>query len=558
MRYEHATPAFSYLCIFLKSNMLNVSNVSLRFGKRVLFEDVNLKFGKGNCYGIIGANGAGKTTFLKILSGEIESNTGSVDMEPGKRMAILNQNHFEFDDIPVLQTVLQGHSVLWTIMEEKDAIYAKPDFNDEDGMRASELEGEFAELDGWNAESDAASLLSNLGIEESLHEKPLKELSGNHKVRVLLAQCLFGNPDVLLMDEPTNDLDVETIRWLEDFLANFENTVLVVSHDRHFIDNVCTHVCDIDYSRIKIFTGNYSFWYQSSQLALRQRNDQNKKSEEKKKELQAFIARFSANVAKSKQATARKKMIDKLDVEEIEPSTRKYPGIVFKQEREVGDQVLTIDKLKLEQDGVVHFQDISFTVNKGDKIAFISRSTMALNQFFKILWGDIEPSSGEVNWGVTINMGFLPNDNSSYFKEKINLVDWLRQYSEEKDETFIRGFLGRMLFSGEETQKMCNVLSGGEKVRCMLSKIMMENPNVILFDEPTNHLDLESIQALNIGLADFAGNIMMHSHDQEVINTIANRVIEITPNGMIDKYMTYEEYAEDKAVQERREDLYKK
>jgi len=558
LRYEHATPAFSYLCIFLKSNMLNVSNVSLRFGKRVLFEDVNLKFGKGNCYGIIGANGAGKTTFLKILSGEIESNTGSVDMEPGKRMAILNQNHFEFDDIPVLQTVLQGHSVLWTIMEEKDAIYAKPDFNDEDGMRASELEGEFAELDGWNAESDAASLLSNLGIEESLHEKPLKELSGNHKVRVLLAQCLFGNPDVLLMDEPTNDLDVETIRWLEDFLANFENTVLVVSHDRHFIDNVCTHVCDIDFSRIKIFTGNYSFWYQSSQLALRQRNDQNKKSEEKKKELQAFIARFSANVAKSKQATARKKMIDKLDVEEIEPSTRKYPGIVFKQEREVGDQVLTIDKLKLEQDGVVHFQDISFTVNKGDKIAFISRSTMALNQFFKILWGDIEPSSGEVNWGVTINMGFLPNDNSSYFKEKINLVDWLRQYSEEKDETFIRGFLGRMLFSGEETQKMCNVLSGGEKVRCMLSKIMMENPNVILFDEPTNHLDLESIQALNIGLADFAGNIMMHSHDQEVINTIANRVIEITPNGMIDKYMTYEEYAEDKAVQERREDLYKK
>ncbi len=429
--------------------MLNVSNVSLRFGKRVLFEDVNLKFGKGNCYGIIGANGAGKTTFLKILSGEIESNTGSVDMEPGKRMAILNQNHFEFDDIPVLQTVLQGHSVLWTIMEEKDAIYAKPDFNDEDGMRASELEGEFAELDGWNAESDAASLLSNLGIEESLHEKPLKDLSGNHKVRVLLAQCLFGNPDVLLMDEPTNDLDVETIRWLEDFLANFENTVLVVSHDRHFIDNVCTHVCDIDYSRIKIFTGNYSFWYQSSQLALRQRNDQNKKSEEKKKELQAFIARFSANVAKSKQATARKKMIDKLDVEEIEPSTRKYPGIVFKQEREVGDQVLTIDKLKLEQDGVVHFQDISFTVNKGDKIAFISRSTMALNQFFKILWGDIEPSSGEVNWGVTINMGFLPNDNSSYFKEKINLVDWLRQYSEEKDETFIRGFLGRMLFCGD-------------------------------------------------------------------------------------------------------------
>jgi len=538
--------------------MLNVSNVSLRFGKRVLFEDVNLKFGKGNCYGIIGANGAGKTTFLKILSGEIEANSGSIDIEPGKRMAILKQNHFEFDDIPVLQTVLQGHSVLWDIMQKKDAIYAKPDFNDEDGMRASELEGEFAELDGWNAESDAASLLSNLGIEESLHEKALKELSGNQKVRVLLAQCLFGNPDVLLMDEPTNDLDVETIRWLEDFLASFENTVLVVSHDRHFIDNVCTHVCDIDYSRIKIFTGNYSFWYESSQLALRQRNDQNKKSAEKKKELQAFIARFSANVAKSRQATARKKMIDKLDVEEIEPSTRKYPGIVFKQEREVGDQVLTVDKLKLETDGVVHFQNISFTVNKGDKIAFISRSTMALNMLFKILWSENKPMSGLVDWGVTTNMGFLPNDNSSYFKEKINLVDWLRQYSEEKDETFIRGFLGRMLFSGEETQKMCDVLSGGEKVRCMLSKTMMENPNVILFDEPTNHLDLESIQALNIGLQEFAGIIMMHSHDQEVINTIANRIIEITPNGMIDKYMTYEEYAEDKAVQERRTDLYKK
>jgi ATPase subunit of ABC transporter with duplicated ATPase domains len=536
--------------------MLTVSNISLRFGKRVLFEDVNLKFTRGNCYGIIGANGAGKSTFLKILSGEIEPNTGSVNMDPGKRMAILSQNHFAFDDIPVLETVLRGHEVLWKIMEEKEAIYAKPDFNDADGMRASELEGEFAELDGWNAESDAASLLSNLGIKEELHDKNLKELNGNHKVRVLLAQCLFGNPDVLLMDEPTNDLDVETIRWLEEFLATFENTVLVVSHDRHFLDNVCTHVCDIDYSRIKIFTGNYSFWYQSSQLALRQRSDQNKKSDEKKKELLEFIARFSANVAKSKQATARKKMLDKLDVEEIQPSTRRYPGIVFKQEREVGDQILTVENLEMVHNGHQLFKDINFTVYKNDKIAFISRSTMALNMLFKIFWGEKEATAGTIDWGVTTNMRYLPNDNSEYFKEKMNLVDWLRQYSEEKDETYIRGFLGRMLFGGEETQKMCDVLSGGEKVRCMLSKTMIENPNVIVFDEPTNHLDLESIQALDKGLTDFDGIILMHSHDQEVINTIANRIIEITPNGMIDKYMTYEEYAEDAHVIERRKELY--
>ncbi len=537
--------------------MLTVSNVSLRFGKRVLFEDVNLKFTRGNCYGIIGANGAGKSTFLKILSGEIEPNTGSVDMEPGKRMAVLSQNHFQFDEFPVLETVIRGHSKLWAIMEEKERLYSKEDFTEEDGIRASELEGDFAEMDGWNAESDAATLLSSLGIIEEHHGKLLKELSGNQKVRVLIAQALFGNPDVLLMDEPTNDLDVETIRWLEDFLAQFENTVLVVSHDRHFLDNVCTHVCDIDFSRIKIFSGNYTFWYESSQLALRQRSDQNKKAEEKKKELQDFIARFSANVAKSRQATARKKMLEKLDIEEIQPSTRKYPGIFFKQNREVGDQILTVENLSYKtEDGKYLFKDISFTVNKGDKIAFVSRNTLALNTFFKILWGEINPTAGEIRWGVTVTMGYLPNENAHFFTEKINLVDWLRQYSTEKDETFIRGFLGRMLFSGEETQKMCTVLSGGEKVRCMLSKMMMESPNVGLFDEPTNHLDLESIQALNNGMKEFAGIILFHSHDQEVMNSIANRIIELAPNGMIDKYMNYEEYAEDSQIKSRKEEIY--
>ncbi len=537
--------------------MLTVSNVSLRFGKRVLFEDVNLKFTRGNCYGIIGANGAGKSTFLKILSGEIEPNTGSVDMEPGKRMAVLSQNHFQFDEFPVLETVIRGHSKLWAIMEEKERLYSKEDFTEEDGIRASELEGDFAEMDGWNAESDAATLLSSLGITEEHHTKLLKELSGNQKVRVLIAQALFGNPDVLLMDEPTNDLDVETIRWLEDFLAQFENTVLVVSHDRHFLDNVCTHVCDIDFSRIKIFSGNYTFWYESSQLALRQRSDQNKKAEEKKKELQDFIARFSANVAKSRQATARKKMLEKLDIEEIQPSTRKYPGIFFKQNREVGDQILTVENLSYKtEDGKYLFKDINFTVNKGDKIAFVSRNTLALNTFFKILWGDLQPSAGEIRWGVTVTMGYLPNENAHFFTEKINLVDWLRQYSTEKDETFIRGFLGRMLFSGEETQKMCTVLSGGEKVRCMLSKMMMESPNVGLFDEPTNHLDLESIQALNNGMKEFAGIILFHSHDQEVMNSIANRIIELAPNGMIDKYMNYEEYAEDSQIKSRKDEIY--
>ena len=537
--------------------MLSVSNVSLRFGKRVLFEEVNLKFTNGNCYGIIGANGAGKSTFLKILSGEIEPNTGSIDMEPGKRMAVLSQNHFAFDEFPVLQTVIRGHHKLWSIMEEKDALYAKEDFTEDDGMRASELEGEFAEMDGWNAESDAATLLSSLGMAEQYHEYLVKDLNGNQKVRVLLAQALFGNPDVLLMDEPTNDLDVDTIRWLEEFLANFENTVLVVSHDRHFLDNVCTHVCDIDFGKIQIFSGNYTFWYQSSQLALRQRSDQNKKAEEKKKELQEFIARFSANVAKSKQATARKKMLEKLNIEEIQPSTRKYPGIIIKQGREVGDQILTVENLSAKaESGDLLFSNVNFTVSKGDKIAFISRNTLALNQFFKTLWGEVKPASGEFNWGITVTMSNLPNENAHYFTDKINLVDWLRQYSTEKDETYVRGFLGRMLFSGEETQKMCTVLSGGEKVRCMLSKLMLENPNVLLLDEPTNHLDLESIQALNNGLVDYAGVVLFHSHDQEFINSIANRIIEITPNGIIDKYMSYEEFAEDEQIKARKAELY--
>jgi ATPase subunit of ABC transporter with duplicated ATPase domains len=537
--------------------MLSVSNLSLRFGKRVLFEEVNLKFTNGNCYGIIGANGAGKSTFLKILSGEIEPNTGSVDIDPGKRMAVLSQNHFAFDDFPVLQTVIRGHQKLWEIMEEKDALYAKEDFSEDDGMRASELEGEFAEMDGWNAESDAATLLSSLGITEQYHEYLVKDLNGNQKVRVLLAQALFGNPDVLLMDEPTNDLDVDTIRWLEMFLANFDNTVLVVSHDRHFLDNVCTHVCDIDFGKIQIFSGNYTFWYQSSQLALRQRSDQNKKAEEKKKELQEFIARFSANVAKSKQATSRKKMLEKLNIEEIQPSTRKYPGIIVKQGREVGDQILTVENLSAKaESGDLLFSNVNFTVSKGDKIAFISRNTLALNQFFKTLWGEVKPATGEFNWGVTVTMSNLPNENAHYFTDKINLVDWLRQYSTEKDETYVRGFLGRMLFSGEETQKMCTVLSGGEKVRCMLSKLMLENPNVLLLDEPTNHLDLESIQALNNGLVDYAGVVLFHSHDQEFINSIANRIIEITPNGVIDKYMTYEEFAEDDQIKARKAELY--
>lgn len=537
--------------------MLNVNNLSLRFGKRVLFEDVNLKFTPGNCYGVIGANGAGKSTFLKILSGEIEPTSGHIDIEPGKRMAVLSQNHFAFDEVIVLNTVIMGHKQLWDIMSEKDALYAKEDFSDADGMRASELEEQFAEMDGWNAESDAANLLSGLGLEEKYHTQKVKDLSGNQKVRVLLAQALFGNPDILLLDEPTNDLDVDTAAWLEQFLADFKNLVLVVSHDRHFLDTVCTHITDVDFKKIQVFTGNYTFWYQSSQLALRQRQDQNKKSEEKKKELLEFIARFSANVAKSKQATSRRKMLDKLDIEEIKPSSRKYPGIVFKQEREAGDQVVAVDDVSISnEEGNKVVNKLSFTVNKGDKIAFLSKDPLALTLFFKALGGEIVPDNGSINWGVTIQKAYLPNDNSSYFDTSSNLVDWLRQYSEEKDETFIRGFLGRMLFSGEESLKSANVLSGGEKVRCMLSKLMLESPNLLILDEPTNHLDLESIQALNNSLIEFAGMVLFHSHDHEFINTVANRIIEITPNGAIDKMCSYDEYISDASVKERRLEMY--
>lgn len=536
--------------------MLSVNNLSLRFGKRVLFDEVNLKFTPGNCYGVIGANGAGKSTFLKILSGEIDPTSGNINIEPGKRMAVLSQNHFAFDNNKVLDTVIMGHDILWKIMSEKDALYAKEDFTAADGIKASELEEKFAEMDGWNAESDAANLLSGLGIEERYHDILVKDLSGNQKLRVLLAQALFGNPDILLLDEPTNDLDVDTVAWLENFLSEFKNLVLVVSHDRHFLDTVCTHITDVDFKKIQIFSGNYTFWYQSSQLALRQKQDQNKKAEEKKKELLEFIARFSANVAKSKQATSRRKMIDKLNIEDIKPSSRKYPGIVFKQEREAGDQVLAVDNVTIaNQEGKNVVNKVSFTVNKGDKIAFISKNPVALTLFFKGLGGDIQPDKGSLNWGVTISASYLPNDNSPYFETKLSLVDWLRQYSEEKDETFIRGFLGRMLFSGEESLKSANVLSGGEKVRCMLSKLMLESPNLLILDEPTNHLDLESIQAFNNSLIEYAGMVLFHSHDHEFINTVANRVIELTPNGVIDKMCTYDEYIEDASVKERRAEM---
>ncbi len=537
--------------------MIEVSNVSLRFGKRVLFEDVNVKFTPGNCYGIIGANGAGKSTFLKILSGEIDPTTGHVFMTPGERMAVLKQNHFEFDQYTVLETVIMGHKKLWEIMQAKEAIYAKADFNDEDGVKASELEAEFAEMNGWVAESDAAELLSGLGISEDLHYRKMDELSGNEKVRVLIAQALFGNPDILLLDEPTNDLDINTIRWLEDFLMNFKNTVLVVSHDRHFLDTVCTHVADIDFNKLQIYTGNYTFWYQSSQLALRQRSDQNKKAEEKKKELQEFIARFSANVAKSRQATARKKMIEKLDIAEIKPSSRKYPAIFFTQEREAGDQILTVENLSGSTEDGPLYRNINFTVNKGDKIAIVSKSHLAITHLLETIAEENPPETGEVKWGITINKAYLPNDNSSYFEGvDLNLVDWLRQFSKEKDETFIRGFLGRMLFSGEESLKKAKVLSGGEKVRCMTSKMMLQNPNVLILDEPTNHLDLESITAFNNGLMDYKGTVIFTSHDHEFVNTVANRIIEIGPNGMMDKLMSYDEFLDNAEVKAQRESLY--
>jgi ATPase subunit of ABC transporter with duplicated ATPase domains len=539
--------------------MISVNNLSLQFGKRVLFDEVNVKFVNGNCYGVIGANGAGKSTFLKILTGDQDPTTGKVILEPGKRMAVLKQDHFEFDEYEVLNTVIMGHTRLFEIIQEKDALYAKPDFSDEDGMRTAELEGEFADLEGWNAETDAATLLSNLGIDESKHYTKMSEISNDLKVRVLLAQALFGNPDVLVLDEPTNDLDLKTISWLEDFLLDFKNTVIVVSHDRHFLDTVCTHICDIDFSKLNIFTGNYSFWYQSSQLAARQRSDKNKKAEEKKKELMEFIARFSANASKSKQATSRRKMMDNLDIEEIQPSSRKYPGITFHQDRDAGNQVLTIDSLSKSHDGVTLFKNMNFIVNKGDKIAFISRNSVALTAFFEILNNEMQADSGTFEYGKTIKTAYLPNDNHKYFDEKLPLIDWLRQYAEtdeEKEEVYLRTFLGRMLFTGEEALKTANVLSGGEKVRCMLSKMMLAKGNLLLMDEPTNHLDLESITALNNAMVEFQGTLLFTSHDHELVNTVANRIIEITPNGLIDKMMPYDSYLEDQKIQQLQEEMY--
>jgi ATPase subunit of ABC transporter with duplicated ATPase domains len=537
--------------------MITVNNLSLQFGKRTLFEEVNLKFTKGNCYGVIGANGAGKSTFLKIVAGDIEATTGSIDMTPGERMSVLRQNHFEFDEFPVLEAVIMGNKVLYDIMKEKDAIYLKEDFTDADGLRAGELEAEFAEMDGWNAESDAAELLSNLGIKEDLHYKLMKELSGSDKIKVLLAQALFGNPDILVLDEPTNDLDINTIAWLENFLADFKNTVIVVSHDRHFLDMVCTHIVDIDFGKIQMFTGNYTFWYETSQLLLKQRSDKNKKTETKRAELLDFIARFSANASKSKQATSRKKALEKLNIDEMQASTRKYPGILFKQQREAGDLILQVNGVSYTYgDGSTGVKDVTFSVNKGDKIAIISRDALAVSKFFSILAGEEHPKTGTIDWGVTITKSYIPNDNSKYFKDPINLIDWLRQYSKEKDETFIRGFLGRMLFSGEESLKKCTVLSGGEKVRCMLSKTMLEEANFLILDEPTNHLDLESITALNNSLVDFAGTMVFTSHDHTFTHTIANRVIELTHKGILDKLMTYDEYLEDSRVKEQKEALY--
>ncbi|MFN4971824.1 MAG: ABC-F family ATP-binding cassette domain-containing protein [Bacteroidota bacterium] len=537
--------------------MITVSNLSLRYGKRVLFEDVNVKFTPGNCYGIIGANGAGKSTFLKILAGEIDPTTGHVSITPGERMSVLRQNHFEFDQYPVLQTVVMGNKKLWDIMHEKDMLYAKPDFSDADGERVGELEGLFAEMEGWNAESDAAELLSNLGVKEELHSKLMSELSGKEKVRVLLAQALFGNPDILLLDEPTNDIDVETITWLENFLADFQNTVIVVSHDRHFLDAVCTHVADIDFGKIQLFTGNYTFWYESSQLALRQRSDQNKKIEDKRKELQEFIERFSANASKSRQATSRKKLLEKLVVDDIKPSSRKYPGIIFRADRDCGDQILRVEHLsKKTEDGTLLFNDITFTLDKGDKVAILSREHLAVTAFFEIIADEVTPDTGSFTWGQTITRSYLPNENRKFFTGENNLIDWLRQFSKEKDETYIRGFLGKMLFSGEEVFKMSNVLSGGEKVRCMISRMMLTNANCLLLDEPTNHLDLETITAFNEALQDWKHIAIFSSHDHTFTQSIANRIIELTPNGVLDKRMSYDEYLEDERIQELRGKLY--
>ncbi len=525
--------------------MINVSNVSLRYGARKLFDDVNLKFVPGNCYGVIGANGAGKSTFLKILSGEIEPNTGEVNIANGVRMSVLKQDHYQYDEFKVLDIVIMGNPRLFEIMKEKDEIYSKEDFTDEDGIRASELEGEFADLNGWEAEAEASSLLQGLGIQTELHDKCMNELQGGEKVKVLLAQALFGKPGVLILDEPTNHLDIKSINWLEEFLINFEGTVIVVSHDRHFLNNVCTHMADVDFGKIKLFLGNYDFWYESSQLALQLMKDQNKKKEEKIKDLQDFIARFSANKSKSKQATSRKKLLEKISVDDIQPSNRRYPFVGFKPEREVGNDILMVEGLSKTIDNELVLNNVSFIVNKGDKIAFVGDNEIAVSALFKILAGEMEPDSGQYKWGVTITKAYFPKDNSEYFNDvELNLVDWMRQYSEEKSESYLRGFLGRMLFSGEEALKEAKVLSGGERVRCMLSRMMLSSANVLILDQPTNHLDLESITAVNNGLSDYKSNILFASHDHQFIQTIANRIIEITADGIIDKQMTYDEYLE--------------
>jgi ATPase subunit of ABC transporter with duplicated ATPase domains len=536
--------------------MITISNLAIQFGKKPLFQDVNLKFTPGNCYGVIGANGAGKSTFLKIISGDISSTKGFVSLGPGERLSVLKQNHFDYEDFSVLNTVLIGHEELWNIMKEKDSLYSKADFSEADGMKAAELEERFAELDGWNAESDAAMLLSGLGIRENMHYRQMKDLSGKEKVRVLLAQALFGKPDNLLLDEPTNDLDLETVMWLENYLANYENTVLVVSHDRHFLDSVCTHTVDIDYGKIQLFAGNYSFWYHSSQLALRQQQNQNKKSEEKKKELLEFIARFSANVAKSKQTTSRKKMIEKLNIEDIKPSTRKYPGIIFSPEREPGNRVLEVKGLSKSINGEILFSDVDFTVEKDDKIVFLSHDPRAMTALFEIISGRIKADKGSYNWGQTITDAYLPLDNSDFFNSGLNLVEWLGQYSSDTSEAFLRGYLGKMLFSGDEIYKKIEVLSGGEKMRCMIARMMIRNANVLILDTPTNHLDLESIQAFNNNLVNFKGNILMSSHDHEFIQTIANRVIELTPRGVIDKISDYDDYILNDELNERKKLMY--
>jgi ATPase subunit of ABC transporter with duplicated ATPase domains len=539
--------------------MLTVSNISLQFGKRVLFDEVNIKFTKGNCYGIIGANGAGKSTFLKILSGKQDPTSGHVSLENGKRMSVLEQDHFAYDNFTVLETILRGNKRLFEIKEEMDALYAKEDFSDEDGIKAGELGVIYDEMGGWNSEADAQTLLSNVGITEDMHYQLMSELENKDKVRVLLAQALFGNPDVLILDEPTNDLDIATIAWLEDFLADYENTVIVVSHDRHFLDTVCTHIGDLDYAKLNLYTGNYSFWYQASQLATRQRAQANKKAEDKKKELQDFIARFSSNVAKAKQATARKKMIDKLNIDDIKPSSRRYPAIIFDVEREVGDQILDVKGLEKTKDGELLFSNIDLNLKKGDKVAVLSRNSLAITEFFEILAGNIEADKGTVAWGVTTNQSHMPLDNTNFFQDDLNLVDWLRQFTkndEERHEEFMRGFLGRMLFSGDEALKSCKVLSGGEKMRCMFSRMMLQKANILLLDEPTNHLDLESITTLNNSLNNFKGNILLSSHDHELLGTVCNRIIELTPNGIIDRDMTYDEYLGDKKIKELQEQLY--